>query len=512
MQPQSTPPQSRPGLGNSLLSINGIEKSFPGVRALRGVDFEVRRGEVHALCGENGAGKSTLMHILSGVHQPERGSIWFNGHADIRIRNEHEAQALGIGMVFQERSLVGCLSIAENIFAGRQPANRFGVIDRAAMAAQAGEALARLGLELGPEALVENLSLAEQQMVEIAKALSLDARLLIFDEPTSALTASETAALFRTICQLKERDAGIIYISHRLEEVFRIADRVTVLKDGENRGTFEIGSVTPAALISLMVGRELASRPARRARESNAVHPALEVRGLIDCSRLRDVSFSVYPGEILAIAGLCGAGRTELALAVFGAAPRRGGEIRVEGVPVRIDSPADAMAAGIGYLPEDRRDAGLFLDMPVTANIVAARLEQFGRWRLNDGRMAAVAAQYRQALGISTPDLRTPIENLSGGNQQKVVLARWLLRSPKVLIVDEPTRGIDVGAKAEVHDLLRRLADQGTAVVLISSELPEILAIADRILVMREGRISAELLGRQATEHEILRYAATTPN
>ena len=495
----------------SLLEMRDIHKSFPGVHALKGVDFDVRPGEVHALAGENGAGKSTLMHVLAGVYPPDSGTILFDGCHGITIENEHAAQNLGISIVYQERSLVGSLSVAENIFAGRHPVGRFGVIDYRELSSRAVRILDQLGLGMDPRTLVDRLSPAEQQMVEIAKALSVNARLLIFDEPTSALTETETEALFRVIGQLKSEGVGIVYISHRLEEIFRIADRVTVLKDGECRGTLAVSETTSDALISLMVGRKMLSnlKPREKTPESNRI--VLEVRHLSDRDLVRDVSFSLRAGEILAFAGLAGAGRTELALAIFGAIPNVSGEVLVEDRPVRISSPEDAISVGLGYLPEERRESGLFLDMSVAMNIAAARLDYFGNWWQNDRKIAAVADEYRAKLKIATPSIRQDVRKLSGGNQQKIVLAKWLLLNPKVLIVDEPTRGIDVGAKAEVHKLLFDLARQGTGIMLISSELPEVLAVADRILIMRSGRITGELDARDATEEAILRYASNTP-
>ena len=474
-----------------LLSMRGIHKRFPGVHALKGVNLDVARGEVHALVGENGAGKSTLMHLLAGVYQPDDGTIDFAGCVDLRIPGEHAAQKLGIAIVFQERSLFNDLSVAENIFVGRQPINAWGRINRRELFEQTRVWLRHVALDVSPETLVCNLSPAQQQMVEIAKALSLQARLIIFDEPTAALTDVETRALFRVIEQLKEQQVGIIYISHRLEEIFGIADRVTVLRDGENQGTFGIAETSPEHLISRMVGRELAR--CRTGDETPSGEVALEVRDA------GGVSFNARAGEVLAFAGLAGAGRTELALALFGAR-QCNGEVRVNGKRVQIDSPADAIAAGIGYMPEDRKEAGLFLEMSIAQNIVGARLEHF---RAQEG----ISEDFRQRLRIACRSVRQPVQSLSGGNQQKVVLAKWLLVNPKVLIVDEPTRGVDVGTKAEVHLLLRELARKGTAVIVISSDLPEVLAVADRIIVMREGRITGEMSFAEATEERILRYA-----
>jgi ribose transport system ATP-binding protein len=378
-----------------------------------------------------------------------------------------------------------------------------------------------LGVDIEPTALVEHLAPAEQQMVEIAKALSLDARLLVLDEPTSALTETETAALFRAIERLKQRGVGMVYISHRMAEVFQICDRITVLRDGEYQGTFLRQGITEDELIRRMVGRELEGgrqEAEGRARRSEAegqkpevggsAAPALEVRGLHDGLLLQDVSFVARAGEITAFAGLAGSGRTELAMSIFGARPITAGEVRVVGKPVAIRCPLDAIRAGIGYLPEDRKDAGLFLEMSVAANFAAARLDQFGSWWLDDRAMEQQVTAMAARMRLTANTRGRAVQELSGGNQQKVMLARWLLVHPRVLIVDEPTRGIDIGAKREVHQLLRELAREGTAVVFISSELPEVLAVADRILVMREGRLAGELSPAAATEEAILRLAA----
>jgi len=482
------------------------------VRALNGVQLEVRAGEVHALLGENGAGKSTLMHILAGVYAADEGTLRLNGH-EVRFADARAAQKAGVAMVFQERSLAGPLSVAENVFFGRQPSRRCGVIDRSEMHRRTRRILNDLGVALQPTSAVEHLSPAEQQMVEIAKALSLDAKLLVLDEPTSALTETETAALFRAIDRLKQRGVGMVYISHRMAEVFQICDRITVLRDGEYQGTFPREGITEDELIRRMVGRELEVRSqksevSRNLPTSSAAAPTFEVRGLHDGLLLQDVSFVAQSGEITAFAGLAGSGRTELAMSLFGARPMTAGQVRVGGRPVTIRCPLDAIRAGIGYLPEDRKEAGLFLEMSVAANFAAARLDQFGCWWLDDQAMeqqvTAMAARMR--LTANTRGRR--VQELSGGNQQKVMLARWLLVHPRVLIVDEPTRGIDIGAKREVHQLLRELAREGTAVVFISSELPEVLQVADRILVMREGRLTGELSPAEATEEKVLRLAA----
>ena len=491
---------------STLLSMRGIHKRFPGVHALRGVSLDVRKGEVHAVVGENGAGKSTLMHILAGVVQPDEGIVDFDAQTNVVISHELVAQRLGIAIVFQERSLFSDLTVAENIFAARQPVNRWGKIDQRMLFEDTRKLLARVELALEADVQVNELSPAQQQMVEIAKALSLNAKLIIFDEPTAALTDTETRALFEVIQQLKARGVGIIYISHRLEEVFKIADRVTILRDGEGQGTFAVKDTNPDHLISRMVGRELVR--CRVGGEHGCSRSIVfEVRGLSD-ARLQNISFIAQAGEVLAFAGLAGAGRTELALCLFGARKYHTGEIRVEGRAVEIRSPRDAIRAGVGYLPEDRKEAGLFLEMSVAENVAAARLEEFGGFWMDEVREVRVAEKFRSQLRIASHDVRQHVQTLSGGNQQKVVLAKWLLVNPKVLIVDEPTRGIDVGAKAEVHRLLRELAAKGTAVIVISSDLPEVLAVADRILVMREGRLTGELSYEEATEEKIMRHAS----
>jgi ABC-type sugar transport system ATPase subunit len=497
--------------------MRGIHKRFPGVHALKGVHLEVRAGEVHALVGENGAGKTTLMHILAGVYRADEGTIDFNRQQDVVIQDERAAQKLGIAIVFQERSLFSTLSVAENIFAARQPVDRFGRIDRRRLFAGAEELLKQVGLgRIEPQTPLAGLSTAQQQMVEIAKALSLDAKLIIFDEPTAALTGTETRALFEVITRLKQAGVGIIYISHRLEEIFKIADRVTVLKDGVLQGTFPVAQTNTDRLISCMVGREIALHQRHAAGAADSRPVMLEVKGLNDAESLRhsrpflhDITFQVRAGEILVLAGLAGAGRTELALSLFGARPRASGEIRVAGQATDIGSPAEAIAAGIGYASEDRKEAGLFPEMSIAQNIVAAKLDAFGSWWFDDRRGNGVAEEYRRRLRLATPTVSQVVRNLSGGNQQKVVLAKWLLVNPKVLIVDEPTRGIDVGAKTEVHALLREVARNGAAVIVISSDLPEVLAVADRIIVMREGRIAGALKGASASEEAVLRLATS---
>jgi ABC-type sugar transport system ATPase subunit len=497
--------------GSPLLAARGIHKRFPGVHALRGVDFDVRAGEVHAVVGENGAGKSTLMHVLAGVHRPDAGHLEVDGRPAV-FADERAATAAGVALVHQERSLFGPLSVAENVFAGRHPRTPWGLIDRRRLRADTERLLAAVRLDADPDEPVERLSSARQQLVEVAKALSLDARVVIFDEPTAALSEAETETLFGLIGRLQERGVGVVYISHRLAEVFRLADRVTVLKDGAGQGTLAVTEATPAGLVARMVGREI--DPHRR-RPAPTVGPVvLDVQGLSDDPdrpglrpRLRDISFRVRAGEVVALAGLVGAGRTEVALALFGARPGVTGRVTVDGKPVAAREPAEAAAAGIGYVPEDRKDAGLFADMSVADNVSAAAGGRFGRWRFDRAARDRTVAELCGRLRVACRGPGELVRNLSGGNQQKVILARWLLADPRVLIVDEPTRGVDVGAKAEIHALLFDVARRGAAVLVISSDLPEVLAVADRILVMRDGRIAGELDGPTATEEAVARLA-----
>ena len=492
---------------NFLLRCTGLSKSFPGVRALSEVNFDLRPGEVHALAGENGAGKSTLMHILAGVQQPDAGTIELEPTGQVHIPDARSAQELGIAIVYQERSLFHLLSIAENLFVDRQPLNRFGLIDRNLMLEKSRALLAEVDLIADPTMPAGSLSPARQQMLEIAKALSFRSRVFILDEPTAALTAAETATLFHLIRQLRQGGAGIVYISHRLEEIFEIADRVSVLKDGCMQGTWDVADVSREKLVARMVGREGVHGRGER-NSATRGKPRLKVKGMQD-EKLKNISFEAYGGEILGFAGLAGAGRTELAMAIFGARRTEAGEVFVDDKPARIDSPRDAMDAGIGYLPEDRKEQGIFAGMPIADNIAAARLDAFGGWQIKRGQLFSTASRLMEKLRIAAPSPAKPAGKLSGGNQQKVLLSRWLLRDPGVLIADEPTRGVDVGAKAEIHDILRELADAGKSVIVISSDLPEILAVSDRILVMREGHIVSEMAATDASEERIMKEATS---
>jgi ribose transport system ATP-binding protein len=488
-----------------LLQMRGISRAFPGVQALLGVDLDVRAGEVHAIVGENGAGKSTLMKILAGVYQPDAGTVVLDGQS-AHIENPRRAMALGIAMIHQELNLAPNLSVAENIFLGRVPA-RLGLVDWGRLDRQTQALVERLDMDFDARALVEDLSVARQQMVEIAKALSLDARVIIMDEPTSALTERETATLFEIIGRLKAQGVAIVYITHRLEEIFRVADLVTVLRDGQLVGSSPIADTTPAQLISQMVGRELTALYPKQ--DTEIGEPVLEVSHLRRTGVLHDVSFVLHRGEILGLAGLVGAGRTELVRALFGADPMDGGEIRIAGKPVHIRHPRDAIRLGLGFVTEDRKLHGLILGMSLRENTTLASLPSVSRFGfINFSGERKLAADYVRQLDIRTQGVEQEVVNLSGGNQQKVVIAKWLATQPRILILDEPTRGIDVGAKAEVHGLMSRLTATGVSILMISSELPEILGMSDRILVVRQGRISAEFTRREASQEKILAAAA----
>jgi len=505
-----------------LLEMRGITKSFPGVRALDGVSLAVGRGEVVALVGENGAGKSTLIKVLSGCYRADAGEIAFAGQRLGRY-SPSQAQRLGIAVIYQEFNLAPPLSVAENVFVGRQPRTRLGTIAFAQMRAATQRILDSLELPLDARRPVASLSVAEQQMVEIAKAISFQSKLIVMDEPTAALTEHETAKLFALVRRLRNQGVSIVYISHRLEEVFALADRVEVLRDGRNAGGLAIGEATVDKIIRLMVGRELTEMFHKQPAPLGG--PALEVRGLSRAaSGVRNVSLSVRAGEIVALAGLVGAGRTEIARAIFGIDRPDAGEIAVGGKPVSVRCPRDAIRAGMGLVPENRKEQGLFLMLAVRENATAAGLT-LGRAYLHaedrDGvqvctpylgfiRLAAerrLVGSLISQLRIRTPSQEQQVQFLSGGNQQKVVLARWLALRPRVLLLDEPTRGIDVGAKAEIYALMGELVRQGVGILMISSELPEVLGMSDRILVVRQGAIAGELARAQATQEAIMHLA-----
>ncbi|WP_176060806.1 sugar ABC transporter ATP-binding protein [Paraburkholderia sp. BCC1876] len=491
-----------------LISVKKLSKSFPGVRALHEVQLELMTGEVHALMGENGAGKSTLMKILAGVYTRDTGEILVDGQP-VDFQSPRDAQAVGVGIIHQELQLMNHLSVAQNIFIGREPRGRLGVfLDEDKLNAQARDILARMHVNIDPRAMVGALTVAKQQMVEIAKALSFDSRVLIMDEPTSALNDAEIAELFRIIRELKSRGVGIVYISHKMDELKQIADRVTVLRDGEYVATVAVADASVETIIGMMVGRTLTDvEPPNNTADKGEI--ALQVTHLNAGPLVRDVSFTLHNGEILGFAGLMGAGRTEVARAVFGADPIESGEIVVRGKRVTIRQPSDAVAHGIGYLSEDRKRYGLATGMDVESNIVMSNLDKFLslNFFLRRARIRRTAGHFIKLLAIRTPSATQPVRLLSGGNQQKVVIAKWLERDCDVLFFDEPTRGIDVGAKSEIYKLLRALAAQGKAIVMISSELPEILRMSDRIVVMCEGRITGELLAAEASQESIMHLA-----
>jgi ABC-type sugar transport system ATPase subunit len=489
-----------------ILQLRDITKTFPGVRALDRVNFDLRRGEVHALVGENGAGKSTLMHIVGGIYRPDSGEILVGGRP-VRFRGAHDAAMRGISVVYQELSLAPNLSVAENIFANRQPVYAGNLIDFGALEDQAHQLLHRFSLDLSPRTLVKHLSVAQQQVIEILKAMSYRPHVLVLDEPTSSLTALDTQLLFRNMDRLKAEGTSIIYISHHLGEVFQVADRVTVLRDGRYVETLPAAGLTEDAIVKRMVGRTLGNIYGERASDIGPEY--FRIEGAAG-GRFRDVSFSLRRGEILGVAGLVGAGRTELARAIFGAEPLAAASVTLDGRALRIRSPGQAIAAGIGYLTEDRKDQGLYLRMTVRDNCIAPALGRFaGRLGMMDERRISEFAEAgRTRFNIITPSIGQAVRNLSGGNQQKVLVAMWMGIAPKVLIADEPTRGVDVGAKSEIYRLLRQLAATGVGIVLISSDLLEILGLADRILVMRQGRIAGEFARSEATEENVIACAA----
>ena len=494
--------------GGLLVQMEAISKDFPGVQALREAKFELRAGEVHALVGENGAGKSTLMKILAGVYRKDAGRVLLRG-AEVDIPTPRAAQLLGIGIIHQELSLMPHLTAAQNIFLGREPRGRLRfTLDERGLNQKTQTLFDRLHITLNPQTRVGRLTVAQQQMVEIAKALSLNAAVVIMDEPTATLTETEIDELFRIIRQLRESGVGVVHISHRLEELKRISDRVTVMRDGQYIATVETKDATIDQIIRMMVGRTIfeAAPEIPKVTDPNVV---LDVRGLSRGRAIRDVSFVLRRGEILGFAGLVGAGRTEVARAVFGADRADTADIRVHGKTAHIKSPGDAVHLGIGYLSEDRKRYGLALGMDVETNIVLAAFRKFLRalGRIDTHRTHEAAQQLVQRLAIKTPSVRQKVRNLSGGTQQKVVVAKWLTADTEILIFDEPTRGIDVGAKSEIYHLLNDLARQGKAIVMISSELPEILRMSHRILVMCEGRITGELDGHDATQEQIMTYA-----
>ncbi len=490
---RSSAPAARPD-ATAAVTMRGISKAFNGVRVLHDVDFELRRGEVHALAGENGAGKSTLMKILQGVHPPDGGTISVEG-ARVRLTSPQHARAAGIGMVFQEMSLVPTLTVAQNISLNHEPRTAAGLLDDRAAMRKARKVLTDMGVTINPKATLAPLSTAQWQLTEIAKALAQDARILIMDEPTASLAKHESEALFALIDRLKAGGISVIYISHRMDDIDRVADRITVLRDGHGVLTANMDELTPGEIIEAIVGQQMEESLTWRQRHvERSGQPLLDARHLRVGQRVRDVSFQLHAGEILGLAGLMGSGRTELARCLFGIDPPEAGEVYVRGTRVATTSPGASIKAGLALIPEDRREQGLVLAHTVRSNLLLPFLHRLRRGPLLDDRKGAShAASLVRQLRILVPSLSTPTRLLSGGNQQKIVIAKWLGMNPDVLIMDEPTAGVDIGTKNEIVTMIRELADSGRSVILISSELPELLAVSDRVLVLRNGSVAATL-------------------
>jgi ribose transport system ATP-binding protein len=493
-------------VSNTLLEIHNVSKRFPGVVALDNVSMNLIKGEVHAIAGENGAGKSTLMKILSGVHSQDEGNIIYKG-SPLSIKNPHDALVQGISIIYQELTLAPHLTVAQNVFLGREHLHFGGLLDEAKQNNVVAKMFKSLHLDIPPTALVKDLGVSKQQMVEIVKALSTNSEVLIMDEPTSALTETEIDELFKVIHKLKKEGVGIFYISHRLEELRHVVDRISVLRDGKHIGTYDYEKITINDLISKMVGRSIDDKFPQR--KNSRGEKFFEAKKINRKGVLKDISFDLYKGEILGIAGLMGAGRTELARAIFGADKIDSGEMMLDGKAFVAKSPSDAINAGIGYITEDRKKDGLALTLQVDHNITLADMNKVcGKTGIiSSAKERLLAMSFIKNLNIKTPSLFQIVKKLSGGNQQKVVLAKWLCRDSKLLIFDEPTRGIDVGAKYEVYELMNELVRMGAGIIMISSELPEIIGMSDRIIVLHEGEVSGELSRKEATQEKILNYA-----
>ena len=492
-----------------MLTLKGISKSFPGVRALGGVNLDVRPGEIHGLLGENGAGKSTLIKIIAGAYAPDEGEMIFAGEP-VRWSSPREAKLRGVHVVYQEFALFPQLSVAENIFVGHERRNRLGMVDHARNRRDAKELLSRLGVSLDPRTAVASLSIADRQMVEIARAMVHKVRLLVLDEPTAVIAGRETALLFDRLRRLRASGVSVLFISHRLDEIFAICDRVTVLKDGRLVGTHDTGEVTRERLISMMVGRDLGDLFPRRPATARSGQSVLRAEGIGIGDRVRDVSIDLRAGEIVALAGMVGAGRSEFALGLFGAIPLAKGAVHIGGQRFTSMSPAKAIRLGVGLVTEDRKSQGLAMLLDVAANITGPALAEITRHGLIDRQNEAVIAAAEIArYRIACRGPETPVATMSGGSQQKVIVARWARICRTVLILDEPTRGIDVGAKAEIYRIMRDLADAGVAILMISSELTEVIGMADRVIVMRQGHVTGELTGSGVTEENIMHLATS---
>ena len=491
--------------------MKGISKRFRGVQALNGVNFDLREGEVHALVGENGAGKSTLMKVLTGIHQPDAGEIFYLGKP-YAVKNIGESQALGISMVHQELNMMNDLTVAQNIFIGREMRSGFIIKDND-MVKETRAIFDHIGIDIDPKIKLGRLTVGKQQMVEIAKAVSRDCKVLILDEPTAALTQTEIDELFRIMADLKSKGIGMIYISHRMDEIKKISDRITVMRDGEYVGTVDTDSVTKDEIINMMIGRVVYEDPKTHSEVPEDAETVLEVKNLTSGNLFKNVSFKLRKGEVLGFSGLMGAGRTEVARAIFGADPIDSGEIYINGKPVSIKSPKDAVNLGIGYLSEDRKRYGLMLDKSVAENTALASLDKYIKFGIINDRKIKEEAQIENAkLKTKTPSMEQALKNLSGGNQQKVIIARWLIKNSDILIFDEPTRGIDVGAKSEIYTLMNELARSGKSIIMISSELVEILRMSDRVLVMCEGKKTGELDISEANQEKIMQLATKREN
>ena len=492
-----------------ICRVDNITKSFVGVTALKGVSFDVRKGEIHAIIGENGAGKSTLMNILSGVYHPDEGQVHFSGQP-VRLRDPRHAQHIGIAMIHQELSLCRSMSVAENVFQGRMLKNGVGFIDRRRMASECRTYLGSLGVQdIDPNVLVKQLSVSQMQLVEIAKAVSLKARLLMMDEPTSSLTTKEIAVLMNIMRSLKSEGVSILFVTHKLEEVIDVADRITVLRDGRYVDTQDTKDATIDRLVSLMVGRDFERKAHRQFFSEYAGREVvLDVENFSVGNRVKNASFKLYKGEVLGLTGLVGAGRTELLQGIFGMNRDTSGVVRVNGTPVTIRHPADAIGFGIGMVPEGRKEQGMFLKLSVLDNMTMVHLRELAN-RLTliyTRKRERTAAEYVDHLSIKTPSLAQISQNLSGGNQQKTIIARWLMHRPRILFLDEPTHGIDVGAKMEIYHIIDELSKNGVSMILISSELPEVLNLCDRIMVMHHGEIRGTLLHSEADQVKIMRF------
>ena len=493
-------------MSETILRMQGIQKYFSGVHALKGVNFELRAGEVHALMGENGAGKSTLIKVLCGIHKRDGGSVEYFGE-EVSFNNIAESQAAGISVIHQELNMMNHLTVAQNMFIGREFMNG-GLINDRQMEQEAQKLFDRMGVKIDPGVKLGDLTVGKQQMVEIAKAVSRDCRLLVLDEPTAALTQPEVEELFKIMRDLQKKDIGMIYISHRMDEINRISDRVTVMRDGEYVGTVNTREVTKDDIVKMMVGRVIMGEQKACSTCPADAPVVLEVRHLNAGREVKDVSFTLRKGEILGFAGLMGAGRTEVARALYGADPRQSGEILLRGKPVKIRTPKQAVRNGICYLSEDRKRYGLMLDKSITENTTISSVDDFiSKGIISDTKMREASAEFNLKLRTKTPSMEQLLKNLSGGNQQKVIIARWLMKDSDIFIFDEPTRGIDVGAKSEIYRLMEDLAAQGKSIIMISSELAEVLRMSDRILVMCEGRKTGELDISEATQENIMQLA-----